>query len=212
MQAQTQILSTGMGLLSVLIFLATVIHQSTGLEWSHEAATNAQSLANNCILQVSSLPNRIIGDTVYGENILMSTFPTSWDDVILTWKLQKKNFIYGVGTVSKNDYLAYTQMIWYRSNKIGCGVAYCSKNKYKYVYVCLYCPAGNEVTSLATPYKKGARCADCPHACQDGLCTNPRPHEDKYSNCKKMKDTFTCDFTNIKLYCKATCRCTSEIK
>ncbi|XP_007484131.1 cysteine-rich venom protein-like [Monodelphis domestica] len=242
-----------MDLHSALMFLATVIHQSIGLnprlygnlstmkeeiqkkilehhnnirrsviptasnmlkmEWSHEAATNAQSRANNCTLKVNRFPNRTIGDTVCGENILRSTFPTSWTDAILVWKLQKKNFIYGVGAVNvTGHYLAYTQMIWYRSYKIGCGVAYCPKNEFKYFYVCHYCPAGNKVTSLATPYKKGAKCADCPHACQNGLCTNPCPYEDKYSNCKEMKDMFTCDFTEIKLHCKATCRCTNEIK
>ncbi|XP_043856238.1 cysteine-rich venom protein-like [Dromiciops gliroides] len=241
-----------MGPLSLLLLLATVIHQSTGLnftlysnlsptkemqkkilehhnnirrsvippasnmlkmEWNNEAAANAQRWANKCTTEASGINNRSIDDMVCGENIFAASFPASWDDAILVWELQKKNFTYGVGAINENHhYLSYTQMIWYKTYKIGCGVSYCPQNAYKYIYVCQYCPAGNEVISLATPYKKGDRCGDCLHSCQNGLCTNPCQYEDKYSNCQDLKDHLTCDFTEVKLHCKATCRCTSEIK
>ncbi|XP_074093271.1 cysteine-rich venom protein TEL1-like isoform X2 [Macrotis lagotis] len=200
-----------MGSFSLLMFLAAVIHQSTGLnftlhrnsppikeeeqkkilenhnnirrsvipmasnmlkmEWSHEAASNAQKRADKCMIKVSEFSNRSIGGARCGENIFLSSFPVSWEDVILAWKLQKKNFIYGVGaTEGDNHYLAYTQMIWYKSYQIGCAVSYCPNNVNKYVHVCQYCPAGNVLRALPTPYKKGVRCADCPYSCQDGLC------------------------------------------
>ncbi|KAM9006910.1 cysteine-rich venom protein-like [Sarcophilus harrisii] len=183
------------------------------MEWSHEAASDAQRWANKCTLKVSEFSNRTTGDTVCSENVFASSLSVCWKDVILAWKLQKKNFIYGVGAINqKSHYLAYIQMIFYRTYKIGCGVSYCPNNIYKYFYVCQYCPARNEVTSLATPYKKGERCADCPYSCYNGLCTNPCQYEDKYSNCQQLKDKLTCDFIPVKLHCKATCMCTSEIK
>ncbi|XP_068926791.1 cysteine-rich venom protein ophanin-like, partial [Petaurus breviceps papuanus] len=193
------------------MFLATVIHQYTGLnftlysnlstmkrevqkkilehhnnirrsviptasnmlkmEWSSEVASNAQRWADECKTENSRFSSRSVNDTICGENLFRSSFPASWDDVILDWTLQKKNFIYGVGAINEShNFLAYTQMIWYRTYEIGCGFSQCPKDVYAFFYVCHYCPAGNEVTSLATPYKKGDRCADCPQSCQNGLC------------------------------------------
>ncbi|XP_036624234.1 cysteine-rich venom protein-like [Trichosurus vulpecula] len=242
-----------MGPLFIIMFLATVIHQSTGvnftlysnlstvkievqnkilehhnnirrsvipaasnmlkMEWSSEVASNAQMWANECKMKNSGFSVRAINDTECGENIFGSSFPASWDDVILGWKLQKRNFIYGLGGINENhNFLTYIQMVWYRTYKIGCGFSQCPNNKYKYIYVCQYYPGRNEGTSLMTPYKKGDRCADCPHSCENGLCTNPCQYEDKYTNCQNLKDQLTCDFTHIKLHCEASCKCTSEIK
>ncbi|XP_072494156.1 cysteine-rich venom protein-like [Notamacropus eugenii] len=241
-----------MGSLFVLMFLATVTHQSTGLnstlysnlstmerevqkkivehhnsirrsvipmasnmlkvEWSNEASSNAQKWANLCNVRNSGISSRSIDGTSYGENMFGSSIPVSWDDVILAWELEKNNFIYGAGAINENlTFLAYTQMIWYSTYKIGCGFAQCPNNVYQFLYTCQYCPEGNDINSITTPYKKGDRCADCLHSCENGLCTNPCHYVDEYSNCQMMKDELACDFTYVKHHCKASCKCTSEI-
>ncbi|XP_048339033.1 cysteine-rich venom protein-like [Sphaerodactylus townsendi] len=61
-------------------------------------------------------------------------------------------------------------MVWYRSTRVGCAVAYCPQGEYTYYYVCHYCPAGNVQGKIPTPYKLGSPCADCPNACENNLC------------------------------------------
>ena len=45
--------------------------------------------------------------------------------------------------LAPDDFTFYhfcAQVVWYRSNKIGCAMAYCPNSQYKYFYVCQYCP------------------------------------------------------------------------
>ncbi|KAM6991728.1 cysteine-rich secretory protein 2-like [Tautogolabrus adspersus] len=69
----------------------------------------------------------------------------------------------------KISILFSAQIVWYKSNELGCGLAYCPNSRFKYFYVCHYCPAGNY--DLAHPYKPGKSCALCPNNCDNGLCS-----------------------------------------
>ncbi|NXJ85192.1 CRIS3 protein, partial [Trogon melanurus] len=147
-----------------------------------------------------------------GENILLSSTPKTWDEAIETWYSQSSNFKYGYGATVKNAHVeSYTQLIWYDSYKIGCAVAYCPLNEFKYFYVCQYCPSGNNVMQIATPYKSGPRCADCPGHCERGLCTNACKYQDRVGNCKNLKSLLGCHHEPVKKNCPATCKCTTQI-
>uniref|UniRef100_A0A8B9BGH7 Cysteine rich secretory protein 2 n=1 Tax=Anser brachyrhynchus TaxID=132585 RepID=A0A8B9BGH7_9AVES len=135
------------------------------MEWNLAAATNAQNWANQCSLSHSPSSQRKT-NVDCGENLYMSTAPSSWSDAIQAWYNEEKDFKYGVGATTKDAVIGhYTQVVWYKSYQIGCAVAYCPNSNYKYFYVCQYCPAGNRVDLMKTPYKEGKPCGDCPNAC-----------------------------------------------
>ncbi|NWR56235.1 CRVP protein, partial [Bucorvus abyssinicus] len=181
------------------------------MKWSPAAAMNAQKWANRCTLRHSPLNMRKT-NVQCGENLFMSTAPFSWSHVVQTWYNEEQDFKYGTGAIRPGAVTGhYTQLIWYNSYQVGCAVAYCPRSKFNYFYVCQYCPAGNNVMHIATPYKSGPKCGDCPGHCDRGLCTNPCKHQDAFANCGDLKTLFTCSNSMMKQKCPATCRCTTEI-
>ncbi|XP_056344541.1 cysteine-rich venom protein kaouthin-2-like isoform X2 [Oenanthe melanoleuca] len=140
------------------------------MEWSPAAAKNAQNWANHCFLRHSP-PHLRRTNVPCGENLFMSSTPLSWPGVLQAWYNEEKNFEYGTGAKTEGAMFGhYTQMVWHNSYKVGCGLAFCNNTRYSYFYVCHYCPAGNLISSMKTPYKEGEPCGDCPNACEDGLC------------------------------------------
>ncbi|KAL1771887.1 Cysteine-rich secretory 2 [Sigmodon hispidus] len=153
------------------------------MEWSIEATGNAQRWANKCILEHSNSQDRKI-NTRCGENLYMSSDPTSWSKVIQNWYDENEHFTYGVGAKPNAAVGHYTQVVWYSSYKIGCGVAFCpGQDILKYFYVCQYCPAGNNVMKKGTPYEQGDACASCPNNCDNGLCTTSVATRDPWILC-----------------------------
>ncbi|XP_053918342.1 cysteine-rich venom protein TEL1-like [Cuculus canorus] len=180
--------------------------------WSEKAARNAQKWANMCEMRVSPRDQRVLDGVICGENILLSSNPKTWPEAIQVWNSQSSNFKYGYGATTKNANIeSYTQLIWYNSYEVGCGVAYCPKDQFSYFYVCQYCPAGNNAMQIATPYKSGPKCADCPGHCNKGLCTNPCRYINAFANCNNLKALFGCRHPLVKEKCPATCKCTTQI-
>ncbi|XP_033001238.1 cysteine-rich venom protein-like [Lacerta agilis] len=183
------------------------------MEWSPDATANAERWAKKCLLGHSPQDQRIVDGFPCGENIFASSQPTSWNDVIQDWYDEVEDFQYGVGAVRPGAVTGhYTQVVWYRSYKIGCYAAHCPENRLKYLYFCQYCPAGNLQGSLETPYKSGPPCEDCPNACDNGLCTNPCKYTDIGTNCPELAESYGCKNQNILRDCPASCLCTNEIK
>ncbi|NXC48127.1 CRIS2 protein, partial [Penelope pileata] len=181
------------------------------MEWSPQAALNAQNWANQCFLRHSPANQRRTG-VQCGENLYMSTAPSSWSEAIQAWYNEEENFEYGTGATTASAVIGhYTQLVWYNSYQVGCAVSYCPGNQYNYFYVCQYCPPGNNIMQVSAPYRKGPRCADCPGHCEKGLCTNPCRHQDTYPSCKNMKTLFGCGHSMVKDKCRASCRCTTQI-
>ncbi|XP_036406128.1 cysteine-rich venom protein-like [Megalops cyprinoides] len=179
------------------------------MSWNSQAESNAQSWANTCAMGHSPQTKRTISTSGCGENIYMSSAPNSWSDAIQSWDDEVKDYRYGYGSINGGVIGHYTQLVWYRSNEIGCGVAYCPNSQYQYFYVCQYCPPGNY--QYVHPYKAGPSCGDCPNACDNRLCTNPCPYIDKYSNCASLKSQWGCSNGDIASWCPASCKCTNKI-
>ncbi|XP_045398114.1 cysteine-rich secretory protein 2 [Lemur catta] len=182
------------------------------MEWNREASANAQKWANKCTLEHSDPEDRKTS-TKCGENLYMSSDPTSWSNAIQSWYDESQDFQYGVGQKQPDKITGhYTQLVWYSSYLVGCGIAYCPNQDFlKYYYVCQYCPAGNNVAKKSTPYQQGAPCASCPDNCEKGLCTNSCQYEDLLSNCDSLKKTAGCEHELLKEKCKASCLCENKI-
>uniref|UniRef100_A0A8C6AGN1 ShKT domain-containing protein n=1 Tax=Marmota marmota marmota TaxID=9994 RepID=A0A8C6AGN1_MARMA len=177
------------------------------MNWNAEVAKNAEKWANRCTLSHSS---RIAN---CGEKLFMSSAPLPWSHIIQVFYDEVKNFKYGVGDIRANSKTGhYTQLVWATSHQIGCALAHCPHKHLSYFYVCHYCPEGNNRNTKKTPYKKGKPCGDCPNNCDNGLCTNPCKYIDRFFNCADLVKEFGCDINITKENCKATCRCSSEIK
>ncbi|XP_075779469.1 cysteine-rich secretory protein 2-like isoform X1 [Pelodiscus sinensis] len=181
------------------------------MEWSTKAAENAKIWANECTLSHSP-PNRRKTTLSCGENLLMSVAPHPWSIVIQSWYNEVENFKHGIGlTKPGEDTGHFTQVVWYSSYEVGCAVAYCPEKYFKYYYVCQYCPQGNNLHLINTPYKAGTACEHCPDACDNGLCTNPCKYEDVFGNCNDLKRSPGCGYLVIRAGCHASCVCTTEI-
>ncbi|KAF0023665.1 hypothetical protein F2P81_024295 [Scophthalmus maximus] len=128
---------------------------------------------------------------------------------IQSWYDEVKDWRYGMGSVNGGVVGHYTQLVWYRSNQVGCAMASCPNAAYKYFYVCHYCPPGNY--QYARPYKSGPPCGDCPNACDNKLCTNPCPYADQYNNCPDLKQQWGCSNKDVASWCPASCKCTTQI-
>ncbi|XP_008311260.2 cysteine-rich venom protein TEL1 isoform X1 [Cynoglossus semilaevis] len=174
------------------------------MSWNKEAEANAQRWANTCFMNHSLDSSREISTSGCGENLYMASSKNTWNDAIQSWYNEVKDWRYGVGSVNGQIVGHFTQIVWYRSNQIGCAMAYCPNSKYRYFYVCHYCPPGNE--QFARPYKSGPTCADCPNACENKLCTNPCPYSDMYSNCPDMKEQIGCGNSQVASWCPASWR------
>ncbi|XP_036270836.1 cysteine-rich secretory protein 2 [Pipistrellus kuhlii] len=182
------------------------------MEWNREAMINAQKWANKCTLEHSK-PEERQTSTKCGENLYMSSDPTEWSNALQNWFDESDDFVYGSGPKSSSVVVGhYTQLVWYSSYRVGCGIAYCpNQENLKYYYVCHYCPAGNNVSKKNTPYQQGTPCASCPTSCNNGLCTNSCEYEDLLSNCDSLKTTAGCEHELLKEKCKATCLCQDKV-
>ncbi|XP_053316659.1 cysteine-rich secretory protein 2 [Spea bombifrons] len=181
--------------------------------WNDEAARTADNYAKMCLPNHSEQNLRKITNFNCGENLFMSTFKASWDDVIKSFYSEVVDFEYGKGAKTPGVEIGhYTQLTWATSRQVGCAINYCANNNLPYRFVCHYCPPGNNLSSMGYPYKSGPTCGDCPAACDNGLCTNYCSYQDWFSDCFKYYHGQQCD-ASLEKDCPATCKCTNkEIK
>ncbi|KAK1806363.1 hypothetical protein P4O66_004882, partial [Electrophorus voltai] len=135
--------------------------------WSKEVAASSQDWANTCAMAHGPPSSRMIREGYQmGENLFQSTTPLTWTDVVTAWHSEYKNYKYGFGSINGKSIGHYTQVVWYSSYKVGCGIAKCGD---RYFYSCRYYRAGN--FNGVAPYTEGVPCSACPQACEDKLCS-----------------------------------------
>ncbi|XP_072263475.1 serotriflin-like isoform X2 [Pyxicephalus adspersus] len=184
------------------------------MKWFDHVALNAQNWAKTCPSGHSKQDFRRTSDWGCGENLFLSNRPIGWFKVMQGWWDENLNFEYGKGAIAVGKVIGhYTQFVWHKSWQIGCAFHYCPGIEMCYIYVCHYCPAGNEKKFISSPYTSGEKCANCTDHCLNGLCTNYCPHEDLYDECGELVDM--CDepeesmeeSLRVNFICKETCEC-----
>ncbi|XP_069092230.1 cysteine-rich venom protein latisemin-like [Pleurodeles waltl] len=178
------------------------------MRWSEDVATVPELWLKKCVFYQGPAKVKTLDATSCGEALHKTSNPISWTEVINKWYKQEENFTYGSGERFPNaHYGLYTQLVWALSYKVGCKVAVCDAD---YTYSCNFCPGANDYLRVHKPYEEGEPCSGCPDNCEDGLCTNPCPHTDSYANCEEFKDGCL-DNEIIKIKCRNTCQCASQI-
>ncbi|KAM5165046.1 serotriflin-like [Mantella aurantiaca] len=184
------------------------------MKWHDLAAENARKWALTCPTGHSIQEQRKTPDWGCGENLYLSSRLFSWSRIMQGWWDENKDFEYGKGATGEGKVIGhYTQFVWHKSWQLGCALHFCPGNRLSYVYVCHYCPSGNEKNFINSPYITGDLCANCTDHCHNGLCTNYCPHEDKYDDCKDLVEL--CDDSEesmdedlrVKNICRETCEC-----
>ncbi|XP_052434216.1 cysteine-rich venom protein ENH1 [Carassius gibelio] len=176
------------------------------MSWSDAVAQSAQSWIDQCNITHGPPSSRMIDGYETGENLFKASEDYSWTRVINAWRSEVNNYEYPTGSTNGLSIGHYTQVVWYSSYEVGCAVAKCGNS---YFYGCHYYRAGN--FRGVPPYSQGEPCAACPGNCEDGLCTNPCPYINTFSNCDELKEIATCDHSFVSEYCPASCLCEDKI-
>lgn len=108
------------------------------LVWDCKLATIAQQWAERGVFEHRP-------DAVYGENLFVSSSPTEpISTVIKMWLKEKADWTNANATCAKGKICThYTQMVWNRTTKVGCGINRNAPGTWKTMLVCNYEPAGN---------------------------------------------------------------------
>ena len=154
------------------------------LTWDEELARGAQMWANQCDFHHDS--NDVcrfrVGQNLYSAGLYKGgsseeKVKPKWVDACKSW-YSEIDFFRQNPTRPSSSYLDtghFTQMIWAKTQYVGCGFivheGYGGGNRYDSAYyVCNYGPAGNWLNKNV--YSSGRACSKCPAgtACNQGLC------------------------------------------
>ena len=112
------------------------------LTWSPDLAATAQAWAEQCRFQHSRKKG-------LGENIFATSGRATPEEVVDSWVSEKKFYNYARNRC-RRECGHYTQVVWSRTMRVGCGVAQCSANSplgrgsWQF-WVCNYDPPGNYI-------------------------------------------------------------------
>lgn len=158
-------------------------------KWQHDTTNADHGWGENLAMRYSTI-NGELTNTVSTE--LLTGFAQAWYDEVIdaNWAADGEDVtskVYADPARQCKSYDAhtgkcmvghFTQVVWAKTNKVGCGVASCShglQGKGGVILVCKYTPAGNYVgknkVGILPPYIAGASCSACPSSCSKGtLC------------------------------------------
>lgn len=121
------------------------------LVWDPELAAVAQSWVDQCI--DNQPPAGLIDHNdgrsdnypgYVGENVYGSSGPATPTGAVGAWAAEEVNYDYPSNTCAPNQVCGhYTQIVWAASERLGCGISYCSGLTYANSIVCNYSPGGN---------------------------------------------------------------------
>ena len=136
------------------------------MSWDNEVAYIAQKWAENCQTNHDAgYKRRIPGRFALGQNLAWSGNKMTWTAAIKLWHDEITQFTYNGDSNVFSQVGHYTQVVWAKSIKIGCGYAKCGST---HLYVCNYGPPGN--VNVKTPYTQGTKCSSCSGNCLNDLC------------------------------------------
>ncbi|XP_072553110.1 peptidase inhibitor 16 [Salminus brasiliensis] len=144
----------------------------THMKWSQELAAVAVLYATKCIWE----HNPDVKNTM-GENLFITTGTIDIEKALSDWFGERMDYTYDNNTCSEDKMCGhYTQMVWARTNRIGCGTHFCESVEGLHfekatMMVCNYFPPGNVIGHK--PYEAGEPCSKCPVElgdCVDQIC------------------------------------------
>ncbi|KAF8764638.1 CRISP/Allergen/PR-1 like protein [Argiope bruennichi] len=171
--------------------------------WDKELAAIAQKWTNNCEYKHDCRDGcRTVDSFRVGQNIARhgsscsskkcsrkekkEIYKPNWSDILKTFYdevlIYKTKWFNNYQT--RSEHIGhFTQIIWSRSWRIGCGyTVYKEQNVYYKFYACNYGPAGNVINEPL--YKEGAPCSACP---TNSCCGRSCGKKMKYPGLCKMK-------------------------
>ena len=110
--------------------------------WDVRLQQLAQKRAQQCSVDNVDIITRQMPDygVVIGENLAAGY--EKWSQVLTSWANERKIFMFKQNVhVIENDNLQsghYTQMIYSKASRIGCGFSQCSNTTYERYFVCYY--------------------------------------------------------------------------
>ncbi|KAL1624264.1 sterol-binding protein [Neofusicoccum ribis] len=109
------------------------------LEWDESLAQTATAHSQKCVFEHSQ-------NNDLGENLAMGTGLTAQQTVEMWYnEIDQYNQYWGKNDVPM-DVMHFTQVVWKKTTKVGCGMADCSQGK---LATCNYSPAGNMLGTFA---------------------------------------------------------------
>lgn len=162
------------------------------LEWDDNLAKRSQDWAELCLWD-HALTNQCDEKTSVGQN-LATTSAQEYNitDMVKWWNDEKQFYNYNTGACS--DVCGhYTQVVWAKTMKVGCGIKHCSTVSGSFdnawMFACDYSPPGNY--NGEKPYVQGVQCSKCSSAfgtggykCEDDLCKHCLPQDDSGCDCE----------------------------
>ncbi|XP_027020988.1 peptidase inhibitor 16-like isoform X2 [Tachysurus fulvidraco] len=143
------------------------------MTWDDGLALVAAGYAEQCIWKHN--PDV---ENVLGENLFVTAGTLNVNTSIHMWFDEHENYNYESNTCNLWMCGHYTQVVWAKSDTVGCASHLCRtvKNleyKNSTILVCNYSPLGNVFGKH--PYVTGVPCSNCPAKaieCIENLCTN----------------------------------------
>ncbi|XP_020651059.3 peptidase inhibitor 16 [Pogona vitticeps] len=148
------------------------------MSWDPELEAFAKDYATKCIWE----HNKERGQR--GENLFAMSGDLDVTLVVENWYNEYQ--YYNISTLAcEEDQMCghYTQVVWARSERVGCGTVFCKtlenlNDTDMHLVVCNYKPPGN--VKGHKPYKEGEPCSMCPegYSCKDSLCASSADEEE----------------------------------
>ncbi|XP_037002116.2 peptidase inhibitor 16 isoform X1 [Artibeus jamaicensis] len=141
------------------------------MRWDEELAVFAKAYAQQCVWGHNKERGR------RGENLFAITdegmdVPRAVEE----WYLEREHYNLSAANCDPGQMCGhYTQVVWAKTEKIGCGSHFCEKlqgveETNIHLLVCNYEPPGN--VKGQRPYQEGTPCSQCPsdYRCENSLC------------------------------------------
>ncbi|XP_051515627.1 peptidase inhibitor 16-like [Myxocyprinus asiaticus] len=141
--------------------------------WDEKLRLEAEAYASKCIWK----HNPRLKELSMGENLFASTGPFNATNAMLDWFGEHVDYDYENNVCPEETMCGhYAQMVWAKSNKVGCATYLCNTIKglsieNSTLLVCNYFPQGNFVGQR--PYESGEACSKCPDnlpVCEEKIC------------------------------------------
>lgn len=149
------------------------------MRWDEELAAFAKAYAQQCVWGHNKERGR------RGENLFAITdegmdVPRAVEE----WYLEQEHYNLSAASCDPGQMCGhYTQVVWAKTEKIGCGSHFCEKlqgveETNIHLLVCNYEPPGN--VKGQRPYQEGTPCSQCPsdYRCENSLCEPIRGSEE----------------------------------